>query len=139
MNKETNYSSDGTLVSYKESMRSCDQSPGLISRKIWQGLFKAYRLLGDLEEMDSFLCDLDLIKSWVENCQRDLRSISIPLEEQYNKIYFAFWSVSGWYTSFQVYQDRSDLNIYSIKYRPYAIDSEFEIQLFDPLGTTEDK
>lgn len=40
----------------------CDQSPGLNARKVWQWLFRNTEI-GKAQNLDSFLCDLDIFKS----------------------------------------------------------------------------
>lgn len=76
----------------KVDMTSCDQSPGLISRKIWQELFKFYQKSGDLTKMDSFLCDLEMIKEVIKEAQLS----------QSKETYF-FWECDGWYTDITDY------------------------------------
>ena len=60
-------------------------SPSLFSRMVWQHLFRVYRSTGDLENMDSILCDLEILKKRFEKgedftlwwtCSRDYTEIA---------------------------------------------------------------
>ncbi len=58
------------MIKIEIDMRGYLQTPGLISRKIWQELFNIYRNNGDLESMDSMLCDLGILEKYVTNTQQ---------------------------------------------------------------------
>jgi len=58
-------------------IRSIDHSPGLLSRLIWQELFSEYRMgNGDLGNMDSLLCDLDIINTMIKSAYATIDDIT---------------------------------------------------------------
>lgn len=86
---------------YEIDMDHCDQSSGLIARKIWQELFKVYKEECDLNHMDSFLCDINIFTKIVDEAKKN-----------YSPTRF-MWEADGWYTDVNVCDKFSNPNYVS--------------------------
>ena len=86
---------------YEVDMDHCCQSSGLIARKIWQELFKAYKEECDLNHMDSFLCDLNIFTKIIEEAQK------------HDKFLRFSWEAYGQYTDVNVCDKFSNPNYVS--------------------------
>lgn len=72
---------------YTIDLKHKDLRPEYISKMIWQELFKVYRELGDLDDINSFLCDLETI------CRR------VYYANNYQRVITMNWFVSKNYTN----------------------------------------
>lgn len=89
---------------YIINMKSCDKSPGLIARKIWQVLFTISNAADTFQSLDSFLCDLGILTRYIEGSKGNNLTL-----------YWNYYVPLG-HTNLLMYYDGSD-NCYQIELR----------------------
>lgn len=86
---------------YEVDMDHCNQSSGLIARKMWQELFKVYKEECDLNNMDSFLCDINIFTKIIDESKKNDSSSKF------------LWEANGWYTDVSTFDMFSNPNYVS--------------------------